>query len=74
VRIVTARAAPVGRSEAHVRQDIERIWVWCERHLGRRLPVTCMKDFAMSVLWDDRAVQVNSLTGDPVAPAEAYPK
>ena len=32
--------------------------MWCQAHLGRVLPVTCVKDFGMVELWDDRAVQV----------------
>lgn len=36
---------------------------WCEKHLGQKLPVTSMKDFAMVELWDDRAVQVQINTG-----------
>jgi hypothetical protein len=36
---------------------------WCIRHLGRELPITNVKDFAMIELWDDRAVQVEANTG-----------
>ncbi len=36
---------------------------WCERHFGRKLPVTCTKDYGMVELWDDRAVQVKENTG-----------
>lgn len=39
---------------------------WCLRHLGEILPITCIKDFEMLELWDDRAVQVISNTGNPV--------
>lgn len=34
------------------------IVAWCERHLGQALVVTAAKDFEMTELWDDRAVQV----------------
>lgn len=36
---------------------------WCEKYLGQKLPVTNVKDFGMTELWDDRAVQVVSNTG-----------
>lgn len=36
---------------------------WCVKHLGRELPITNTKDFAMEELWDDRAVQVIPNTG-----------
>ena len=39
---------------------------WTERHLGVRLLVTNVKDWAMDELWDDRAVQVIPNTGEPV--------
>ncbi len=39
---------------------------WCEKHIGLQLPITCVKDYAMAELWDDRAVQVRANTGEPV--------
>lgn len=36
---------------------------WCERHIGARLEVTCIKDWRMIELWDDRAIQVIPNTG-----------
>jgi|ERR1700691_4401226 len=36
---------------------------WTEKHLGKRLPVTCKKDYGMVELWDDRCVQVIPNTG-----------
>jgi len=39
------------------------IFLWCEEHIGDRLPVTCQKDLSMVSLWDDRAVQVEPNTG-----------
>lgn len=39
---------------------------WCEHHLGKRLPVTALKDYAMIELWDDRAIAVESGTGRAV--------
>lgn len=61
VRIVTARLA--GRS-------IEDQWVqrwaiegWCKEHIGRVLPITNCKDYAMEILYDDRVVAVEANTG-----------
>lgn len=57
VRVFTARVAI---PESGVVRAIED---WCLVHLGRALPVTCMKDYGMVELWDDRAVQVEKNTG-----------
>lgn len=42
------------------------IRVWCLQHFGKVLTITCVKDFAMTELWDDRAVQVVCNTGERV--------
>ena len=55
VRIFTARAS--------VPEQIPPVEEWCEKHLGRKLIVTNVKDFAMSELWDDRAVSIEMNTG-----------
>jgi hypothetical protein len=60
VRIFTARAGGPPREAA---EATVLIWKWCETHIGRQLPVTAMKDYAMVELWDDRAVQVVPNTG-----------
>ena len=44
-------------------QAVGQIRLWCERYIGRRLAVTCMKDYAMLECYDDRAVQVERNTG-----------
>lgn len=36
---------------------------WCEFHLGKRLPVTAVKDMMLVEFWDDRAVAVEPGTG-----------
>jgi pyruvate-formate lyase-activating enzyme len=59
VRIVTARAFNASADEISAIQD------WTEAHIGHRLPVTCMKDYGMIQLWDDRAVRVVENTGQP---------
>lgn len=55
VRIFTARASDP--------RQIPPVVAWCKEHLGRELLVTCSKDFEMSELYDDRAVQVEINTG-----------
>lgn len=57
VRIFTARIFSNPKTAV---PPIER---WCEEHLGVKLLVTCVKDFEMIELWDDRAVQVEKNTG-----------
>jgi len=61
VKIMTARVAHEHGS-AFVRQEIEE---WCLKHIGRKLEVTCQKDYAMIELWDDRAVRVKANEGVP---------
>jgi hypothetical protein len=50
VRLFTARAS--------VPAQIPPVQAWSARHIGEVLPVTCVKDFALGVLYDDRAIQV----------------
>lgn len=58
VRIFTARIAHGDpRGARNYVQD------WCFKHFGRGLEVTNVKDFGMSELYDDRAVQVEMNTG-----------
>lgn len=63
VRIVTARVARSNASDL-VEEAHAEITGWCLLHLGRALPVTAEKDYAMIELWDDRAVQVIPNTGE----------
>lgn len=73
VRIFTARvdggiaADKQGHPDAHLFRDPEKVRAaiqdWCERHIGVRLAVTNVKDFAMVELWDDRAVRVVKNSG-----------
>lgn len=63
VRIVTARVNPFPDESSHQRSLIH---AWCEKHIGARLKVTCMKDPQMVELWDDRAIQVITNTGEVV--------
>ena len=69
VRIFTARAANIGEvnpetGARYTREDVETpIRIWCLKHLGRELEITCKKDFGMVELWDDRCVTVETNTG-----------
>jgi hypothetical protein len=58
VKIFTARVAH-DENDEH-RRAIEK---WCEKHIGQKLEVTCIKDFGMKELWDDRAIRVQKNTG-----------
>lgn len=61
VRIFTARVG--GRDGEELRVVTDAINAWCLAHLGDVLPVTCVKDYSLIELWDDRAVQVEPNTG-----------
>lgn len=65
VRVFTARMSePNARMRAEV---LTEIYLWTEQHIGTRLEATCMKDYAMLELWDDRAVTVEMNTGRALA-------
>lgn len=82
VRIVTARVAIVPRTDGErgfavnaqgqaadqlfAIQQVDAIKRWCVEHLGQALPVTAAKDFHMRELWDDRAVQLATNTGETI--------
>ncbi len=69
VRIMTARVSPKGEQDG-MDSDAAKARVmiksWCFRMFGRTLPVTHEKDYNMSELWDDRVVQLEFNTGEPV--------
>ncbi len=63
VRIFTARVSGE-RDGVHPRATIAIIQDWLEKEAGLpKLQVTCIKDFNMIELYDDRAVQVELNTG-----------
>lgn len=78
VRIFTARAfcpglpadrrdpeyAEARRRRGEAVEAMRAIKAWCREHLGVELPITCVKDYGMIELWDDRAVQVEANTGE----------
>jgi hypothetical protein len=62
VKIFTARVS--NSRDQEERMLAERvIREWTKEHVGIPLEVTCCKDFAMIVLWDDRCVAVEHNTG-----------
>lgn len=70
VKIFTARVCPGAVNNDGSPRDISavvrEIHNWCSKHIGQELEVTCVKDFGMIELWDDRRVQVVANTGRPV--------
>jgi hypothetical protein len=71
VKIFTARVSRQNRDGAAKTELAkylveEKIAAWCEQHIGKRLDITCEKDYNMVELWDDRAVQVVKNTGERV--------
>ena len=63
VRIFTARVAFEANDGVSRDEIINIIEEWCSLHIGVRLQVTCIKDFGMVELWDDRCIQVIPNTG-----------
>lgn len=65
VRVFTARAWSDGSPVCDKNRWIAILAIssWCHRHLGKILPITCVKDLAMIALYDDRAIQVQPNTG-----------
>lgn len=58
VKIFTARI--------HTPEALPHIVQWMRKHGLPHLEITNVKDFGMIELWDDRAVQVEANTGNPV--------
>lgn len=55
-----------GGLDAHERSaylSARAIFAWSREVFGRELPITCVKDFAMIQLYDDRCIQVETNTG-----------
>lgn len=61
VRIFTARAHP--QPEFDIKEVLAEVEIWCLNHLDQILPITCLKDKDMEVLYDDRTKQVERNTG-----------
>jgi hypothetical protein len=59
VRVFTARMSHEGEA-----RDVNlAVMEWTSRHIGQALRATCIKDFAMVHLFDDRATGVEPNTG-----------
>lgn len=65
VRIFTARVWSDGtpQRDAEARLARHAIAAWCNKHLGKVLQITNVKDFGMLTLYDDRCVRVEPNTG-----------
>lgn len=65
VRVFTARVSHDGTAERMIQAQESQYAIrdWCVQHLGQELPITCVKDYGMVELWDDRCVQVMTNTG-----------
>lgn len=66
VRILTARVSH-DNSAKRILEAMDAQYAirdWCVQHIGRELPITCVKDYGMWQLWDDRAVGVVKNTGE----------
>jgi hypothetical protein len=61
VKIFTARASDADPKVRHA--ILEAIAEWTLANFGQSLPVTCIKDYGMIRLYDDRAIQVEKNTG-----------
>lgn len=57
VKIFTARAAQP--------EQVPAIRSWLDAHGMEAVEITNIKDFGMTVLWDDRTVRVTTNTGEP---------
>jgi len=66
VKIFTARVCGLTGDELDA--AVQPIAKFCLEHFGRMLDITCVKDFGMIELWDDRAVQVEANTGKIASP------
>ena len=70
VKIFTARVSILWDSESNQFKEqpcaLEAAKVirgWCKRYIGAVLPITCIKDYGMIEIWDDRCKQVILNTG-----------
>lgn len=62
VKIFTARAAEIDpMRKMHILNTIAN---WSLDVFGISLPVTCIKDYGCIQIWDDRAIQIISNTGE----------
>lgn len=67
VKVFTARV--YGLEGSALRKTAGLIFDWCQTHIGQKLDVTCIKDYQMIELWDDRAVGIERNTGKFLSPS-----
>lgn len=53
-------------------EAVHAIQNWCKAVFGCVLPITCVKDYGMAELWDDRAIHVIPNTGRLSGPSRRY--
>lgn len=63
VRIFTARVAPIESKVSHIEVSRKAIEVWCLLHIGKVLPITCVKDVFCIRIYDDIAVAIEKNSG-----------
>lgn len=71
VRIFTARAACQG---SELEEQVTAIQAWTAKHLGKVLPVTCVKDMHMLFMIDDRAYRAYKGYFDTTVPPGVDPR
>ena len=62
IKILTARVSSKVPEDQRIKAR-EAITAWTLEHLGKKLPITAEKDFAMIECYDDRAITVEYNTG-----------
>lgn len=65
VKVLTARMSDARLAPATQQVIAE----WTRKHVGVALEATCVKDYDMLELWDDRAVRVEANTGRRLSPS-----
>ena len=69
VRVFTARVGPHGSAPGYGNEHIEKvrqaIRAWTLEHIGDVLKPTCIKDYEMICIYDDRAIRVKHNIGTP---------
>lgn len=63
VKIFTARVCPAAEEIGEAAHARKAIAAWTQNVFGQELEVTATKDFSMTQLWDDRAIQIIENTG-----------
>jgi FMN phosphatase YigB (HAD superfamily) len=63
VRIFTARGTEWRPSDPRFKETMNAIEIWCEHHIGQKLPITSAKDLNCVALYDDHAYGVITNTG-----------